>query len=380
MQFNNAGICLLNVMQTGPLSAELTVPEGDLSFVHKLTDRCGGELSVRNRRGLLVFAENFASRWMLLLATACLLFLTLWIPSRILFFFVEGNSRISDALILEKAYECGLRFGISRKEIRSEAFKNRLMESLPDLRWAGINTRGCVAVIQVAERGQQVANRSAGAVTSLIADRPGIVEACTVTAGTLLCKPGQAVQAGDILICVLTDCGRVLRAQRAEGTVFAATIRSISLISPENRLMKGLKTVSIKKISLLLGKKRINLSKDSGIYSASCDKMYQEYYMMLPGGFQLPIGIGLEKMVQRDVTVVTPDKEDMENQMLSAAEAYLLEQMIAGRILYRSGQFVRLDSALYYEGMWQCSEMIAREMSEEIIEEYGKNRGENGQR
>ena len=102
--------------------------------------------------------------------------------------------------------------------------------------------------------------------------------------------------------------------------------------------------------------------------------------MMLPGGFQLPIGIGLEKMVQRDVTVVTPDKEDMENQMLSAAEAYLLEQMIAGRILYRSGQFVRLDSALHYEGMWQCSEMIAREMSEEIIEEYGKNRGENGQR
>ena len=36
--------------------------------------------------------------------------------------------------------------------IRSEKVKNSLLQRIPQLQWAGINTDGCVAVISVREK------------------------------------------------------------------------------------------------------------------------------------------------------------------------------------------------------------------------------------
>ena len=54
--------------------------------------------------------------------------------------------------ILERAEYCGVHFGAKAGSVRSEQVKNRLLFEIPELRWAGVNTTGCTAVITVAER------------------------------------------------------------------------------------------------------------------------------------------------------------------------------------------------------------------------------------
>ena len=59
------------------------------------------------------------------------------------------------------------------------------------------------------------------------------------------------------------------------------------------------------------------------------------------------------------------------------AKGYLAENMISGKILDAVHSEAN-DSKVYrLEGIYLCSEMIARERNEEIMEEYGKNRRED---
>ena len=79
-----------------------------------------------------------------------------------------------------------------------------------------MNTRGCVAVISVRERPEEAQVDRPGTVSAVTAAQDGIIERVTVTNGTALCRPGQAVRAGETLISGYTDCGRTIRAGRAE--------------------------------------------------------------------------------------------------------------------------------------------------------------------
>ena len=88
-------------------------------------------------------------RPVLLAGLGILFLLAMYLPSRVLFIRVEGNMQIPDRQILAAAEECGIRFGASRREVRSEKVKNALLSSVPQLQWAGVNTAGCVATISV---------------------------------------------------------------------------------------------------------------------------------------------------------------------------------------------------------------------------------------
>ena len=60
-----------------------------------------------------------------------LLALCMWVPEHVLFLSVEGNSAVPEAKILEAAESAGIRIGISRRAIRNENVKNRLLSAIP---------------------------------------------------------------------------------------------------------------------------------------------------------------------------------------------------------------------------------------------------------
>ena len=363
-----AGVILSQVNNLDPLTVRFTLPDQELPKVRRIVSKTGASLRILSQRGIGQIIAWGRRRWLFLAALAFLFILSAWLPTRVLFLQVDGNQMIPSNKILEAAEQCGIRFGASRKAVRSEAMKNQLLEALPELRWAGINTKGCAALISVSERA--VASETQAQVTSLVAVRDGVVEACSATAGSLLCKPGQAVKAGDILVSGYTDCGLSVKAQRAKGEVYAQTLRQISVIAPQITAQKGEKTASHQKYGLLIGKKRINFVKDSGIYGATCDKMYAEYYLSLPGGFRLPIGIFREVYSAR---TLEPGLLPSEDQLQATAREYLLSTMISGKVLAESIEIKELT----LHGSYLCSEMIARERNEELMQSYGKNSGED---
>ena len=260
-QIHDAGIPIFNAWRDdGDIVTHLTISRSAYPLLEKLTDKKGYGLRLKKKQGLYWSVQQAIHRPVLLIGLLLFLVVTLYLPGRVLFFEVEGNVTIPTKLILERCRECGISFGISRADVRSEKMKNALLEALPQLQWAGINTNGCTAVISVRERSQAEKAETENGVCSIVANRDGVITQCTATAGNLLCKPGQAVVSGEVLISGYTDCGICVRATKAEGEVFAKTEHNLSVISPQIWNEKGQKQVTQRKFALIIGKKRIYIS------------------------------------------------------------------------------------------------------------------------
>ncbi len=369
---NGEDIPLFAVRQPDDLTASFRLQRRHYRRLRSLTAGRGESLRVLHKRGLYWAGKSLLYRPVLLVGLLFLFCMLLYLPSRVFFIQVDGNASVPTNLILEAAEECGICFGASRRDVRSERVKNALLEAVPELQWAGVNTAGCVATISVRERSITETAEVENTVSSIAAAIDGIITSCTAIRGNLLCRPGQAVKAGEILISGYTDCGLTIRATRAEGEVFAQTIRKIRAVTPSEYGQRGEITAVKRKITLLIGKNRINLWKDSGISGATCGRMYAEYYVTLPGGFRLPVALAVEEytLCQVEASIW----EEVQSHLQKFAPGYVQSQMVAGSILSRDEALSESDGIYRLEGEYVCTEMIGRVQREQIGEYHGEDR------
>ncbi len=358
-----AGIVICEGVESDELSLCFRIPAGKWQLLSRLADQKGWELIALERSGLPCMARKWLSRPLLLLGLAVLMAATVYLPGRVLFVQVEGNSTVPTRLILEQASRCGIGFGASRRDVRSQKMKDALLDALPQLQWAGVNTAGCLATVTVRELAEE-AEPEDTSVSSIVADRDGILTEITVTQGTPRFTVGQAVQAGQVLISGYTDCGFCIRAQRAQGEVFAMTQRDLSAVTPTDWAVERENQGSVKKFAIIFGKKRINFYKCSGISGTTCDKMYSEYYITLPGGFRLPVCIVTEVWTFADSAAVS-GSDDAEQLLSDFASDYLRQLMTAGTVIHRREEWTAEDGIYTMKGNYACIEMIGRQRNEE---------------
>lgn len=366
-----AQIELLDIEQTGPLNIRFRVKIGDCKSLSKLVDRRGERLKIKKKVGLYWQLAHLRKRPVLLVGILILLVFSAWVPGRIFFLRVEGNSTIPSRKILETAVKCGMDFGASRREVRSEKMKNALLDAIPELSWAGVNTYGCTAVITVEERAQEHAESLPHTVSSIVASRDGVICDLIVVRGSVQCAVGQAVKQGQVLISGYNDCGLCIQATNAKGEIFARTNRSLTAVCPTIFQVRREICATEQIYSLIIGNKRINFANSSGISGAGCAKIYEENYVMLPGGFQLPLAIGVETLTyysSEDIKLETPEKE------LSAfSKRYLLSKMCAGSILLADEKSGLYDGFAMVQGEYSCNEMIGISRTEENLLDYVEN-------
>ncbi len=371
---NHAGITVHDaVRDEEDITVEFSIRRQDVKPIRKLTYRKGYGLKIIGYSGLHWTARRLLKRPVLLIGLTLLCALALYIQTRVLFVQIEGNETVPTRLILEKCEESGIRFGASRRLVRSEKVKNALLEAIPELQWAGVNTAGCVATITVKERTATQAEPQAGGVCSIVALCDGVITQCTVLRGSAVCRVGQAVRAGELLVSGYTDCGISIQAARAEAEIFAQTQRNITVVTPAEWVLEGQEKVTQKKYAIIIGKKRINFYKGSGISGASCDKMYTEYYITLPGGFQLPVAIVTEVWTDAEESEYRRTQEEAESMLTDFSQRYLLSRMVAGSILNSRIQFTDDNGLICLQGNYACTEMIAQVRNEEIIKPYGND-------
>ncbi len=352
-----------------PIEAEFTVSRGDLDHVRASE---GERLEILAQTGPEKFLA-WLKRWHLTIAVVLLLaVLTAWLPGRILFLRVEGNGEVPERLILEAAEGCGLGFGASSRELRSEQVKNHLLHVLPQLRWAGVNISGCTATITVSLRSSEepVEAELPG---DLVAVRDAVVQELYPESGTALAAPGDAVREGQVLLSGMTELGICTRLDRAEGEVYGVTRHTVRAMIPESTVQRTAQGRKITKISLLIGKKRINFTSDSGILDGTCVKMRTVNYLTLPGGFQLPVAVITETWYPAQLESVP--RENAEDTLLDFARWYVQRDMIAGRILDEEWS---MDGAAV-DAVFSCREMIAR-FREGVTAQGDTNDRENGER
>lgn len=372
-QIADKGIRVSDISHNGDVKIRLMIRQTDKKKFAMLAASKGYAFKVIRRIGLFWSAAALCRRPILIAAILFALIGMFFVPGRIMFVYVEGNSSVPTNRILEAAEMHGICFGATRRDVRSEKVKNALLEAIPELQWVGVNTSGCIAVISVKERNIPETENTLSRVGSVIATRDGVITSLTVHRGNKLCRVGQSVTAGQVLISGYTDYGHSLNATCADGEIYAATKRALTVIAPSNIQFRGDVEVSGKRISLIIGKNRINFYKGSGISDPECVRMYKESYVTLPGGFQLPVRIAVEQWYSHEISDSELSYKDLTQQAIAFASAYLGKDMVAGKILHAAENLSTTEGALILSGDYDCIEMIGQLRSEEIIKPNGND-------
>ena len=370
---NRSGIHLYSVEYVSDITSRMKISRHDYPLFQQIVYAKGCELSIIGKIGIYWSAKRLLCRPILVLGLMVLMLMALFMPGRVYFIQVDGNVDLPDKFILSEAESCGIHFGASREIIRSEKVKNALLAQIPELQWAGVNTKGCVAVISVREKTKTKEIPDKKSISRIIADRDGVIVSCTTEQGNSLCSVGQAVRKGDVLISGYTDCGLSIRACRAIGEVYAQTNRQITTISPRKYRLQSEILYSEEKIALVIGKKRINFYKDSGILGATYDKMSCEKKLTLPGGFFLPVSVITENWTVYKDSPVEYLPNAAKGLLEVFSKSYLTQSMVAGRILQEQLDHSNDEDIFCMQGNYACLEMIGREQQEEILIDYGKN-------
>lgn len=371
-------IRLEEIDRVSDLVMEFTVSRWEQTKVEAAAKRNGDKLRILRCAGFPEVLRSWRRAPVIVMTVLALLFASVLIPSRILFIRVEGNGSIPTRLILEQAEACGLYFGVSRGELRSEQIKNRLLGAVPELSWVGVNTSGCVATISVRER-QIEPDTEEPVPGNIVAIKDAVVTDLTATAGTPLVKTGEAVKAGQVLISGYTDLGLCTHVEAADGEVYGLTRRQRLAVIPQNTWIPEEETVTVKKYSLLLGKKRINFDSDSGILYTGCGKMTQIRYLQLPGGWTLPVALVVETYTVTELTEAGRWEQTAREILETMSQLQTRSTMIAGQILRTETEFDSGDGVYRLNALYECREMIGRRSSG-ILTEGDTNDGENGER
>lgn len=365
-RLNEHGIAIYNIQYRDDLTVVISVRNRDIHNLQRYADRTGCSVEIMENCGLPIFLKRIFSRPVLVAGCMIWVFLLLYLPTRVLFIEVKGNHTVPTKMIVEKAEQCGVSFGASRRGIRNEQIKNRLISQIPGLQWVGVNTYGCVAVISVEEKTEQETNTQRSDVSSIVACHEGIISDITVERGNPTCSVGQVVTEGQTLISGFTDCGLSIKAEHASGTVYATTIREINAVAPYASAIRPVQTTVTKKYSLKIGKNIINLSKDSGISDTTCAKIHTEWPLTLPGGFVLPISLICEEYTDYLYSLDADEVRAACPWLPVLAENYLLTQTVDTTLLSRDYSCIQGDGAVYFKGLYYCREMIGRKRYEEI--------------
>lgn len=364
------GLILHQIQRTDGLKLSFSLARTELGALEEIVKKRSGEIRVLERGGLFYRMKTWGKRPVLLTVLAVLLGASLYLPERILFIQVSGNETVPTRLILETAQEFGLSFGASRRGVRSERIKNELLGAINALEWVGVNTSGSVATIEVRER-QEEPEQAEGKICSLVASADGVIESVTIVRGDVLCAPGQVVRKGDILVSGLLDLGICTKALEAEGEIYARTLHESSAVLPAEKTVRLENQTQIKKFSLLVGKKRINLYSDSGILMPTCGKMTRINQLRLPGGFTLPLALIEETYTVCQTESQQRGQQEAEEALTAAMQRHLLQSMVAGSILQTRTRTEVSEQIWKTTASYECREMIARQDEGVYLQDYG---------
>lgn len=368
-----------DVNRKSQLQIRFRIRRKALPSVEQWVQKSGGEIEVIGAAGLFYRMRSWKKRPLILVCILILSALTLILQEMILFVDVEGNDSIPRRMILEAAQRQGLCFGADRRALRSEELKNALLHEIKSLEWVGVNTNGCRAVICVRER-ESEPESSDYPYSSLIAASDAIVERIVMNRGNLLCREGQAVSKGDVLVSGFTDLGICSRAVAAQAEIYGLTLRPVGAVLPAEYALREETTRQEIRISLIFGKKRINLYSDSGILPPGCGKMTYSLPLKLPGGDVLPFRLVICRILWYNTRNMKRSESEADNILHQAAQRAVLEDAVSGQILTRQTQVISEPDLFVLEGKLQCREMIARSVTGVILEGDTKDDSQNSQR
>lgn len=191
------GIGVQGLRRSKNRGVELEAAEKDRQTIVRLAEEKGFQVKVLNLGWKQKLWEVLCRRWGLV--AGILLGAALCIGAMEFVWQVEilqaGSYAGEVRLFLA---EKGIRPGILQKDVDAEGLQEELMFRLPRVKWVWVKKEGAVLSIRLEEG--VAAQRQEDAPGPVVAVQDGILERLTVFSGTPVCKAGDSVKKGQVLI------------------------------------------------------------------------------------------------------------------------------------------------------------------------------------
>lgn len=313
-----------DLTRISPTTVHITMHIGGFRTLQSLTDKAGFSIDEIKKTGLPFLLWQLRKRTVLL-SGLFVMFVAVW--SLTLFVWeidVYGNEDISAQQILASLDELGVGIGSFGPSIVSEAISNDMILKLPELAWIAINVSGSHADVLVRERIPTPELRDEREPVMVYAVKAGIITEMSVLEGAAVCRAGDTVASGDILVTGIMDSiANGNRMVHAMGDVTARTWYDISAQMVLPTMQKAYTGAQQTKRALVIAGNRINLYYNGGISFVWYDKIITEKILKLPTGNVLPLSLVTEKYSEYEPTDA--------KLTIPAAEA-ILEQRLLDRL------------------------------------------------
>ena len=318
----------------------------------------GLEITLASRGGLPHIISEYKTRIGILVGTllsAVLVVCSLNVVWRIE---LTGNENINSGEIEQLLYENGFSVGTFIPSADLTFIENSVMQSDPNIAWISINMNGTVANVEIREtRRGEIKSKVP---TDLVALRDGKIERIEAYSGNCLVKVGDVVGAGDTLVSgIYQNESGDYRTTRAEGEIFARTVREISVEIPFENTQKVYTGRKFSEIYINFFKKSIKVFANTGKMPPTCDIIYKNGKLGLSLFPKIPIGYEKTEYSEYVTKPVTLSEEEAMERAFSVLEGELGKLSENIELLKKEIEFEISDSAYILKCRLVCIENIA---------------------
>lgn len=367
-RLTQARAAFLEPVREDDVTISLLLLKKDVPKAESAAQKAMCELEIAEEFGLSKSLGGLFRRKVFCIALVLALAASFVIPKFVFFYEVTGNETVPEEKILRAMKSLGVGFGTYGPDIKPQELKNKMLLLIPELQWFTVQQSGMRARIVVRERPERIPVEERRAPMDVVAAKDGVITSVYAFDGNCLCKPGQAVKKGQLLISAYTDLEFTTRVCAARGEIYAGTLAQKTVVTPDTVTVKRPNGKTARSVSLLLGEKRRNIFTNGGNLTGRCDKITRTYMLTLPGGLEIPIGLSVTQCVYYDTETKPLSPESAKAQLQEQAETAVRQDMIAGTILDVTGELSRQNGIFEYTASIRCEEMIARMVRASILQ------------
>lgn len=367
-RLTQARAAFLEPVREDDVTISLLLLKKDVPKAESAAQKAMCELEIAEEFGLSKSLGGLFRRKAFCIALVLALAASFVIPKFVFFYEVTGNEAVPEEKILRAMKSLGVGFGTYGPDIKPQELKNKMLLLIPELQWFTVQQSGMRARIVVRERPERIPVEERRAPMDVVAAKNGVITSVYAYDGNCLCKPGQAVTKGQLLISAYTDLEFTTRVCAARGEIYAGTLAQKTVVTPDTVTVKRPNGKTARSVSLLLGEKRRNIFTNGGNLTGRCDKITRTHMLTLPGGLEIPIGLSVTQCVYYDTETKPLSHETAKAQLQEQAESAVRQDMIAGKILDVAGELSRQNGIFEYTASIRCEEMIARMVRASILQ------------
>ena len=340
-------------------TVQFTLSERHAKRLLCLCEEVGICLFVCKRCGLPQLLSRYGRRvgiWTGALAAAVLVYASSQVVWDIR---ITGNETLDAREIRSMLSESGLEIGTYLRGFDNDLVETKLLLSHREISWISINIKGTTANVEIQEtvRGDSGETNAA----NLVAARDGQIERVEAYDGSVCVKVGDVVREGEVLVSGLYDGVGSLRTTRARGKIYARTVREFFVEIPLESTEKVYTGREWSEKYINFFSNRIKVFANTGNAGATCDIIYYNSKLKIPGGVSLPIGTEMVCYREyREETALLDGQEAMEkafSELESQLEAFVTET--GAELLSKTVEYELDESAYRIRCTVVCIENIA---------------------